>query len=241
MEHDDVIRRGSHYDWTGAEGLSGTNASRRILLIDPCAMTRESLQSLLMAHFFAVDAVSHVPDQTTAGLVLLHIGAARMDQPDTHERIASVRERCVEDAGIAVISDLADAALAIAAIRRGLRGYLPTHLSAGMVAAGVGVMRAGGIFIPPESIPALCGEAPEAKPASRAIDDLILTGREGDVLLALQKGNPNKIIAHELRIAESTVKVHVRNIMKKLNATNRTQLAFLTRRLTASERGEAGF
>jgi DNA-binding NarL/FixJ family response regulator len=39
----------------------------------------------------------------------------------------------------------------------------------------------------------------------------------------------NKLIAYELAMCESTVKVHIRNIMKKLNATNRTQVAYLTR------------
>jgi DNA-binding NarL/FixJ family response regulator len=39
----------------------------------------------------------------------------------------------------------------------------------------------------------------------------------------------NKLIAYELNMCESTVKVHIRNIMKKLNATNRTQVAYLTR------------
>jgi DNA-binding NarL/FixJ family response regulator len=39
----------------------------------------------------------------------------------------------------------------------------------------------------------------------------------------------NKLIAYELSMCESTVKVHVRNIMKKLKATNRTQVVYLTR------------
>ena len=44
----------------------------------------------------------------------------------------------------------------------------------------------------------------------------------------------NKLIAYELNMCESTVKVHVRNIMKKLQATNRTQVAYLTRGLFES-------
>jgi DNA-binding NarL/FixJ family response regulator len=42
---------------------------------------------------------------------------------------------------------------------------------------------------------------------------------------ALQQGKPNKIIAYELNLCESTVKVHIRNIMKKLKATNRAEIA----------------
>ena len=52
-----------------------------------------------------------------------------------------------------------------------------------------------------------------------------LTARERDVLHSLRSGHQNKIIAYELGISESTVKVHLRNIMKKLNASNRTQVA----------------
>jgi DNA-binding NarL/FixJ family response regulator len=56
------------------------------------------------------------------------------------------------------------------------------------------------------------------------------TRREAQVLEQLQQGKANKVIAYELNISESTVKVHVRNIMKKLHATNRTQVAFLAQR-----------
>ena len=45
------------------------------------------------------------------------------------------------------------------------------------------------------------------------------------MLHSLRSGNQNKIIAYELGISESTVKVHLRSIMKKLNASNRTQVA----------------
>jgi DNA-binding NarL/FixJ family response regulator len=52
-----------------------------------------------------------------------------------------------------------------------------------------------------------------------------ITARELAVVRAIQHGKPNKVIAYELNMCESTVKVHVRNIMKKLNAKNRTDLA----------------
>lgn len=51
------------------------------------------------------------------------------------------------------------------------------------------------------------------------------TGREVALLTRLREGMQNKVIAHELGIAESTVKVHLRNIMAKLHASNRTQVA----------------
>jgi DNA-binding NarL/FixJ family response regulator len=52
-----------------------------------------------------------------------------------------------------------------------------------------------------------------------------LTHRQHEVLELLRRGQPNKIIARELGLTEGTVKVHVRQIMRKLGAANRTQAA----------------
>jgi DNA-binding NarL/FixJ family response regulator len=52
-----------------------------------------------------------------------------------------------------------------------------------------------------------------------------VTTRELEVLASLVKGKSNKMIGRELNMREGTVKVHVRSLLKKLNATNRTQLA----------------
>ncbi len=54
----------------------------------------------------------------------------------------------------------------------------------------------------------------------------MFTARQAAVIEALRRGKANKIIAYELSMCESTVKVHIRNIMKKLNATNRTEVAY---------------
>ena len=54
----------------------------------------------------------------------------------------------------------------------------------------------------------------------------IFTPREARIAEALRKGKANKIIAYDLNLCESTVKVHIRNIMKKLKATNRTEVAY---------------
>jgi DNA-binding NarL/FixJ family response regulator len=61
----------------------------------------------------------------------------------------------------------------------------------------------------------------------------LFTPRQAAVVEALRHGKPNKIIAYELKITESTVKVHIRNIMKKLRATNRTQVAYLVNSLNS--------
>jgi DNA-binding NarL/FixJ family response regulator len=57
----------------------------------------------------------------------------------------------------------------------------------------------------------------------------MFTAREADVVEALRQGKANKIIAYELNLCESTVKVHIRSIMRKLKATNRTEVAYKLR------------
>ncbi|MFY9137768.1 response regulator [Zwartia sp.] len=59
-----------------------------------------------------------------------------------------------------------------------------------------------------------------------------LTPREGDILSQLASGLSNKEIARELNLAESTVKIHIQSILKKLGLSNRVQAA-----IYAVERG----
>jgi DNA-binding NarL/FixJ family response regulator len=63
-----------------------------------------------------------------------------------------------------------------------------------------------------------------------------LTTRELAVLSLLRQGKANKIIAYELGISENTAKVHIRNILRKVGATNRTQAIYKSSQLL---RGEA--
>jgi two-component system, NarL family, nitrate/nitrite response regulator NarL len=52
-----------------------------------------------------------------------------------------------------------------------------------------------------------------------------LSAREAEILSSLMEGAPNKIIARKLHVAEATVKVHIKAILRKIGVTNRTQAA----------------
>jgi two-component system nitrate/nitrite response regulator NarL len=52
-----------------------------------------------------------------------------------------------------------------------------------------------------------------------------LSTREAEILHCLTEGAPNKIIARKLAVAEATVKVHIKAILRKIGAANRTQAA----------------
>ena len=52
-----------------------------------------------------------------------------------------------------------------------------------------------------------------------------LSPRESEILRSLMRGEPNKVIAKRLNVAEATVKVHIKAILRKVGAANRTQAA----------------
>jgi DNA-binding NarL/FixJ family response regulator len=95
--------------------------------------------------------------------------------------------------------------------------------------AAIRFVKAGGTFAPLDQ---LLTNRPDRGPAPPEITPRnSLTSRQMAVLSLLQQGKANKIIAYELAMSESTVKVHVRNIMRKMGATNRTQVAYKAQKL----------
>jgi DNA-binding NarL/FixJ family response regulator len=115
-----------------------------------------------------------------------------------------------------------DAELARTAVCHGAKGYIPVTMGFEITIEAVRFVLAGGTYAPMDCLLATGGrgDAPPQPPTSG-----LVTGRELAVIRAIQKGKSNKVIAYELSMCESTVKVHVRNIMKKLNAKNRTDVA----------------
>ena len=105
-------------------------------------------------------------------------------------------------------------------LKIGVHGFIPTSVSTDVAVQVLRLVCAGGTFVPSSCL--LLDKAPGASDGSG-----FLTGRQIQVVEAIRQGKPNKIIAYELNMCESTVKVHVRAIMKKLKARNRTEVAYL--------------
>ncbi|MGO4839893.1 helix-turn-helix transcriptional regulator, partial [Rhizobiaceae sp. 2RAB30] len=89
----------------------------------------------------------------------------------------------------------------------------------------IGLALAGGIFVPASSVFAMRQVLDTGSSPTRPMAGMF-TARQAEVVEALRRGKANKIIAYELKLRESTVKVHIRNIMKKVKATNRTEVAY---------------
>ena len=107
-------------------------------------------------------------------------------------------------------------------LKIGVQGYIPTSVSTEVAVQALRLVCAGGTFVPTSCLHSLPDRAQSASDGTG-----FLTGRQLQVVEAIRQGKPNKIIAYELNMCESTVKVHVRAIMKKLKARNRTEVAYL--------------
>lgn len=107
-------------------------------------------------------------------------------------------------------------------LRIGVQGFIPTSVSTEVAVQALRLVCAGGTFVPSSCLHTLPDKSQGASEGTG-----YLTGRQLQVVEAIRQGKPNKIIAYELNMCESTVKVHVRAIMKKLKARNRTEVAYL--------------
>lgn len=164
-----------------------------------------------------------IHDQVSA--ILFNIGWRNAADPDVVDAVKSLAS---DFPGIPtiVIGDVEDMAHVMKILEYGARGYIPTSVGLDVAIEAVRLARAGGIFVPASSLASfqqhLSGEKPHQ---SNAMNGLF-TARQAAVADALRRGKANKIIAYELNLCESTVKVHIRNIMKKLKAKNRTEVAY---------------
>jgi DNA-binding NarL/FixJ family response regulator len=149
-------------------------------------------------------------------------------------------ERLVElapqtgDCPAVILSDNEDPDLIVRMLGKNVRGYVPTSLSIAVAIQAIELARAGGVYVPASSLIA-AHRVQEAPSTTVQKTNGLFTARQAAVVEALRRGKANKIIAYELKMRESTVKVHVRNIMKKLHATNRTEVAYLASRLLNGE------
>ena len=214
---------------------------RRIVVIDERAFRRECVVRMLreVSPEFRVAALARPGDLAEESLeqggegvdvIILDIGWTRL--PD--ERIAAdVRflKECFGEVPVILLSDREDSAHVAEALNCGARGFIPTTLGAGVVAEAVRLVGAGGTFIPASAlVHALAARREAAGRGRPGAEAAGLTPREREVLNLLREGKPNKIIAAVLDLKETTVKIHVRHIMKKLKATNRTEAALMAER-----------
>jgi two-component system nitrate/nitrite response regulator NarL len=129
--------------------------------------------------------------------------------------------------GIVALADEVDAAHLDRALAAGVRGLLPKCISTDALRLSLQSMAfAENVTIVPFNLARSRQESAAGRnPIGASILTIPLSSREAEILERLGVGAPNKVIARELSIAEATIKVHVKALMRKINVSNRTQAA----------------
>jgi two-component system nitrate/nitrite response regulator NarL len=207
----------------------------RVLVVDDHTLFRRGLIALLAGDTrFAV-----VAEAADAGEAYRRASEAQPDVIllDNHlpgvsgvDALAGLKEAAPQARVVmlTVSEDERDLALAL---RRGARGYLLKTVDSDVLATAILRTMAGESVVSPEmtsklvvAFQAIEGDSePAPLPAPEPIHSL--SPREQEILSHIARGASNKEIARALDIAETTVKIHVQHILRKLNFSSRVQAA----------------
>lgn len=193
----------------------------RVLSVDDHPLLREGIAALIAnqadmklvaeagnGQEAIVQFRSHRPDITLMDL--------QMPEMSGIDAIIAIRSEFPE-ARIIVLTTYAGDVLAQRALKAGVHAYILKNNVRKELLETIRIVHAGKKRIHPEVATQL---------ADHAGDDL-LTAREIEVLGLIAAGNSNKLIADQLSITEETVKGHVKNILSKLSANDRTHAVTL--------------
>jgi two-component system nitrate/nitrite response regulator NarL len=151
------------------------------------------------------------------------------------EMIGQLKTQCLQ-ARIAVVADHFEPRAVLLAHQAGATGFFQTTVRCDVLAMSLQLLLLGETIFPSDMALAAMqtlsvvprhemkgGPVKAGSPISGSIREL--SHRELEILHCLTEGAQNKVIAHKFTVAEATVKVHVKSILRKLGAANRTQAA----------------
>jgi DNA-binding NarL/FixJ family response regulator len=220
----------------GAGGARDEGRRRHgVALIDELPLRRACTLNLLRQHvresavpFRSVTEflLRSAPTAENLSCVLISIGGRSLAEAALAEQIERLNGALATP--IVVLSDREEYDEIVAAFRLGVRGFIPGSLEPDVAIEALRLVQAGGTYFPASALIGYCRKAPverEPRVAEPREQACRWPPRQLAVLRHLVQGKANKEIARALKMEESTVKVHVWHIMKKLDAANRTEAA----------------
>jgi two-component system nitrate/nitrite response regulator NarL len=228
-----------------SQAQTNDEAQVRILLVDDHTLFRRGLSALLSRD----PLLQVVGDAADAGEALRRAQALQPDVilldnhlPGVHgvDALPGLRE-AAPDARVLMLTISEDEADLAAALRAGACGYLLKTMEGDALARAIHRAMRGESVVADEmtgKLVAVYRQAAATPPPVAEPDDAagngtgVLSPREHDILRGIARGDSNKLIARDLGIAETTVKIHVQHILRKLGVSSRVQVAVI-----AVERG----
>ena len=201
-----------------------------ILLIDANKLFREGLKRLLEASSFIIsDEADTLPDgllKLEGGhkpqIVLVEFDANAED----FVQLQLMRERFPDVRIVVLAATTRNIHNLARCFEAGADAYLLKNISPDALKQSLKLVLLGEKVFPTRLAALLVsGQIETHRPAAASADLEGLSEREVQILRCLLNGHPNKVIAKKLSITEATVKVHLKGVLKKINAANRTQAA----------------
>jgi two-component system nitrate/nitrite response regulator NarL len=204
-----------------------------VLLIAAHAISREGLKLLLHSDSYnVIGAIGSLEEGRTAIAEGLRPDLVLFVPEHLGESAAALQQIRVGFSAFKFVIIAAEGSPSLSArcIEAGINGCLLGNMSTNILTQSLRLIMLG-----QEIFPAPVGALP-MEPTSHARRDFGygaalpgtsrgLSGREGEILCKLLLGHSNKMIARDLAISEATVKVHLKALLRKLKARNRTQAA----------------
>jgi DNA-binding NarL/FixJ family response regulator len=218
-------------------------------LLEPWA----KVERLLLKSFSPDHVREALHSETDVRLLIFSVGGDSIAEHANLQQLKVLRA-LASNVPLVIISDREDASEIAAAFTAEARGFINSGIPSALAYRALSFVMNGGSYFPPSAMRQLktqpkqiekpsCGPSDdsEANPkhnghggsaigSASSRDDLgcqavNLTARQQEVLEHLRLGESNKIIARRLGMREGTVKVHIRQMMRKCHASNRIQLA----------------
>lgn len=206
--------------------------SIRILLVDDHSLFRSGLK-LLLQRQPDFDVVGEAADGLEGikrakalqpDVVLLDLNMPGLSGLETLQLMVQDLPGCA----VVILTVSEEAAELGQALRDGARGYLLKNIDVELLTSAIRRAAAGEPVIASQMTGKLIEQFRSQADGGVDADASLqprLTPRERDIMQCLVRGESNKAIARTLDVAESTVKIHVQNILKKLNLSSRVQIA----------------
>lgn len=201
----------------------------KIILIDDHTLFRSGIKALLSRqHDFevigeAADGLSGIKmtAQLQPDVVLLDLDMPGMNGREALSQIISINPQ----QAVVMLTVSEDSDDLTECMRIGARGYLLKNINADFLLDSIRKATDGDNVFSPEMTAKLVQTLISPQPAHSSQPLSALTPRELEILGYLAAGYSNKIIARRLNLAESTIKVHVQNLLRKLKLSSRVQAA----------------
>jgi DNA-binding NarL/FixJ family response regulator len=214
----------------------------RVLVADDQELVRTGLSMILDAQP-DIEVVGQAADGREAVTLALHLRPdvclfdIRMPELDGIEATRLLAGPDVEDPlAIVVITTFDLDEYVHGALRAGARGFLLKDAGPALLVQAVHAAADGDALIAPSVTARLLARFAHDTSGATAVQPVEpLTGREEEVLVTVARGRTNAEIADDLHISVSTVKTHLANIMTKIGARNRVEIA-----MWAHESGRIG-